>query len=49
MESVVAAMVASGEFAGIHPTALAASVGGGQDRVLTVPAGHLLSVAITGV
>ena len=41
MKSVVAAMVASGEFAGIHPTTLAASVMGDQDRVLTVPAGHL--------
>lgn len=41
MKSVVAAMVASGEFAGIHPTTLAASVMGDQDRVLTVPAEHL--------
>ncbi len=41
MKSVVAAMVASGEFAGIQHAELAASVAGNQNRVLTVPAGHL--------
>ena len=41
VDEVVAAMVASGEFAGIQHAELAAGVVGNQDRVLTVPAGHL--------